>query len=378
MLRTAHCIHSIGCNGKVRGRGLCSLHYNREARAGRIYNYSARIFPIGSICVHTRKTANGRKSIRRTIKVASNKWCLYAKWLWEQTNGPVPPGMRVAHKDGDTMNDAPDNLILATADDILAMAQIKNPRAFDRGHILAGKTSIEAHHWRSIGFRMRNWVKRMFYPVDFEKRRIWNLPFIIKHDLYAKFVRMPRKRSPNVALSPVIGFPTLTLTEACVAACLSTNHVRTAQLAPAVTALRAKYGLEPFSNVVLWTAIGTLRQKGFIQPLGRARYALSEKGEAARQPPCPVIAVPGHELRDNPRFADFTRCDEKGRPVERAKAGTEAARLLEAMSRYGDGKDCHGPCAGCGDDATTWRRRGLCNTCWCRAKGKTPNGRVAS
>ena len=53
----------------------------------------------------------------RAIKVLDAQgrpyWRPYAVHLWESHHGPVPPGRRVLHEDGDTLHDDPANLVSA-------------------------------------------------------------------------------------------------------------------------------------------------------------------------------------------------------------------------------------------------------------------------
>lgn len=72
--------------------------------------------PVGTIEIRGHKK-RGYQS--RWIKVSglrqgSHRWIEYSKYIWMQNNGPIPEGMIIAHADGDTLNDSPDNLILIT------------------------------------------------------------------------------------------------------------------------------------------------------------------------------------------------------------------------------------------------------------------------
>ena len=105
--------------------GLRGLHLSpaTEFQRGTIRAGAARRYkPIGSICVNIGRRRVGRGRIRRgkpvrKIKVKdcgrpNERWIPYARYLWEKEHGPVPPGYYVAHKDGDSMNDALENLVL--------------------------------------------------------------------------------------------------------------------------------------------------------------------------------------------------------------------------------------------------------------------------
>jgi len=65
--------------------------------------------PVGTIVI--RPESNG--TLTRRIKVADpNKWEQYARYLWKKTKGRgIPPGFIIYHLDGNSLNDAPENLI---------------------------------------------------------------------------------------------------------------------------------------------------------------------------------------------------------------------------------------------------------------------------
>lgn len=61
--------------------------------------------PVNSIVV--------RSEGRRWIKIAEpNNWIWYSNYLWEKTNGKVPKGMIIHHKDRDKLNDKIENFEL--------------------------------------------------------------------------------------------------------------------------------------------------------------------------------------------------------------------------------------------------------------------------
>lgn len=69
--------------------------------------------PIGTVRIRTRHKRGGVK--RAWVKVAEpNVWALRARVVWEQHNGPIPPGFGVHHKDENKLNDDPTNLELAS------------------------------------------------------------------------------------------------------------------------------------------------------------------------------------------------------------------------------------------------------------------------
>jgi hypothetical protein len=67
---------------------------------------------------------------RQWIKVEAGDgrfvWVPYARFLWEQQNGPVPPGYVVIHLDGDTMNDDPSNIAALSRREALQATKIRH------------------------------------------------------------------------------------------------------------------------------------------------------------------------------------------------------------------------------------------------------------
>lgn len=72
--------------------------------------------PLGTIT--TRRVGERHQ---RFVKVShhgrsSQRWRPYAAHWWATHRGPIPDGFQVYHRDGDSLNDAPDNLVLARED----------------------------------------------------------------------------------------------------------------------------------------------------------------------------------------------------------------------------------------------------------------------
>jgi hypothetical protein len=63
---------------------------------------------------------NGR--LQRRIKI-NGTFIPYSRWNYEQKVGPVPEGMLVFHRDGDSLNDTTENYILVKEENRIAMLQ---------------------------------------------------------------------------------------------------------------------------------------------------------------------------------------------------------------------------------------------------------------
>ena len=84
-----------------------------QFKKGSIRGNAARKYrPIGSITIRNDKSGNKYRYIKIRDDGPPQKRCVpLAKYRWEEVNGPVPKGMFVVHKDGDTLNDDPSNMV---------------------------------------------------------------------------------------------------------------------------------------------------------------------------------------------------------------------------------------------------------------------------
>jgi len=67
--------------------------------------------PVGTISLRTNEGKNSYKY----IKIAEpNKWVVYHRQIWQEANGPIPPGHVVIFKNGDQNDCRLENLDLIT------------------------------------------------------------------------------------------------------------------------------------------------------------------------------------------------------------------------------------------------------------------------
>jgi hypothetical protein len=59
------------------------------------------------------------------------RWRPLSRHWWETNVGPIPPGYQVFHRDGDSLNDSPDNLVLVR-ENRFALLFANNPAAAER------------------------------------------------------------------------------------------------------------------------------------------------------------------------------------------------------------------------------------------------------
>lgn len=80
-------------------------------------NIPKNYVPVGTITI-----ASGNKLIKISDTGEQwDRWKYLSRYIWEQHNGPIPEGMCVAFKDGDSLNCDISNLILMTRGEIATM-----------------------------------------------------------------------------------------------------------------------------------------------------------------------------------------------------------------------------------------------------------------
>lgn len=146
------------------------IHYQPGGRSvltrfkkGQLRGNAARKYrPVGTISIRhdkpirrlqIRKRKTGMPSWgkqRKWIKIKDDgrlqdRWIPYARYVWLQNKGPIPPGYFVAHKDGDQLNDEPDNLIFVNHRQALALQFARDPQLLQRLRIAASKASKARH-----------------------------------------------------------------------------------------------------------------------------------------------------------------------------------------------------------------------------------------
>lgn len=90
--------------------------------------------PIGTIRVWT-ENSRKRVYLRRVVKVSHHgpkwsRWRPCSHHVWQQEIGPIPEGFEIYHRNGDSLNDALDNLVLVREDRLKLL--LANPRTSRR------------------------------------------------------------------------------------------------------------------------------------------------------------------------------------------------------------------------------------------------------
>lgn len=272
-------------------------------------NYSRAPLPLGTCSL--RIYASGSKHWQ--IKVKSDgpphlRWKHYATWWWEQVRGPIPAGMRVTHKDGDTLNDDPANLILATPGDVIYIAHSTHPEMSRKGYETVSKVTAEMNRQRAVLRRARGYVSSMWYAVDIKRRIVYNVAYRRKYKVYRAWGVVPRHNTVGNFGAAILGWPDLPFTSACILTCLFPGSTTWDKLHVQFAELRKQLGWTSVIRARLYLYSTELRRLGLIGKISHGRFPatifITDKGRKLRQKPCPIVAVQGSELDRS-----FTKCD---------------------------------------------------------------------
>jgi hypothetical protein len=86
--------------------------------------------PKGTITIRTEKNSNQVRLIKVSGKSeGGHKWVPYARYLWEQEKGPIPPGMIIAHENGNSLDDRIENFVMVDRKGNIDLMRKNNPGA---------------------------------------------------------------------------------------------------------------------------------------------------------------------------------------------------------------------------------------------------------
>ena len=106
----------------------------------------AKYRPIGEIYIIAEKGGKPYRWIKLSDRGPwHSRRMPYARHVWQQQYGPIPPGFLVIHRDGDTLNDEPENLVLATRAENVAHQWATIPGHLRKFRRNAGKASKRRH-----------------------------------------------------------------------------------------------------------------------------------------------------------------------------------------------------------------------------------------
>ena len=149
-------------------------------------NYSRAPLPVGTIRMRER----ARGHVCRFIKVRDNgpkasRWIPLARHWWEKNRGRVPPGKRVCHLDGDSLNDDPSNYGLLTPGDVIFIQLERDPAMALRNRKRCRAGTARSNRERAFARRLRELLPSKWYAVDVAARVVVNVPHRKRWQVYA-------------------------------------------------------------------------------------------------------------------------------------------------------------------------------------------------
>ena len=87
---------------------------------------------LGTVLLRRDKRGNKRRYIK-VRDTGPKRYISLAQWIWEQANGPVPPGSIVVHKDGHSLGDRLGNLLCLTRAEHIERLKSKHGYRFRYG-----------------------------------------------------------------------------------------------------------------------------------------------------------------------------------------------------------------------------------------------------
>ena len=284
-----------------------------KARRRRKKDWCRDPLPVGSIRIRN-KNAN---SAVRLIKVRADgpkslRWMAYARWWWVTHRGPVPPGLRVCHLDGDTLNDDPSNYGLLSPGDVVYLAHERNP-AMSAANYAACRAATAAFNRETAAVRrVLTYLPTRWYPVDHARRLIGNQPRRQRWQVYRDCGLDASADNWRWCRSASLGWPGMPLICACVLHVLSERGpTRTRDLLQPVAELRRRNGWRPYEPLQagLRTAAHWLRKRGWVESkrIGGGSLHAATSGAAHGRVACtPLVPIRGRDL-SGPAYAGYRR-----------------------------------------------------------------------
>lgn len=261
-------------------------------------DWSREELPIGTVRIRK----HNARTYKRMIKIAPGKWITVARNWWLLNRGPIPEGMRVHHRDGDSLNDDHRNYELLSAGDVAFRAHQRDPEMSRRNYECLRKATALHNRERARVRRILDWLPSYWYPVDFAAREVVNEPQRTRAAVYSAYGVDVQDRVNGAGYVPtVLGYPGLPLNVAVLLAVLSGRWVTLDELRPPLDELyrRHRPGSRAIRAQTLNTATSLAHAKGLIERR-RVKTLVSRQYRRIAMPgvtPCPIVAVRGTQLK---------------------------------------------------------------------------------
>ena len=149
-------------------------------------NWSRDPAPLGTVRIRRSKSLDGARFIKVThLGPKSRRWKPLARHWWEKNKGPVPRGMRVAHLNGRTLDDRPENYGLMTGGQIAVLYRRVRPDVWKKMVERRAAATAEVNRLRGFVKRATSWLATHWYVVDPARRIVFNHPRGARHQALA-------------------------------------------------------------------------------------------------------------------------------------------------------------------------------------------------
>lgn len=283
------------------------------ARKRRRTQFDRSPAPIGTIRVRYSEGSKQDKQAR-VIKVRedgppSQRWMLYARWLWEQAHGPVTAGRRIAHLDGDMMNDDLSNLAALTPGQVAGLFHHRDPDGSADNYRKCREGTAAFNREQGRARRAAEYLPTQWYAVfpGMHQYQIWNAP----QRKRTTVLRACGLDHPwRVIRSAALGYPERDLLQACILVVLQDlggMAVGAKLVREAVNELRSFAGWARATPNAVASALSTLKGGGLLTG-PRTVYLLTGLHEIERERKTPIIVVRGSRLSGR-LFQAFRKMD---------------------------------------------------------------------
>lgn len=228
--------------------------------------------PVGTVRIHNRSNRPPSRMIKvRNDGPCRTRWMTWARWWWENNRGAIPPGRTIMHKNGDTLDDAPENLVLGATADRFYLWAARNPEESQKQHDRSRAGSARYNRERAQARRLLGQIQpSLWYLVDHDQRVITG-PFgkAMANAMESAGVRSQHGRPHNARtwISPCLGWPSLSAMDAVVLAALDDGSERTiTEIIAAGNAILEKlqYGRSMGCKESVYCSVVRLRRTGWV------------------------------------------------------------------------------------------------------------------
>jgi hypothetical protein len=297
-------------------------------------------FPIGTIRVRSCNNTMPARDIKyRDVPGATGRnWMRYARWWWINNRGPIPRGKVVLHLDGDSMNDAPENLALGTSADALYLLHERRPDLAAK-HVESMRRGTREHNQlRGRLARLARWFPFRWYGVDHTRRTIINVPCRTRNAVWlaAGFTISTPSNGRGVD-AQVLGWPGVDELGACILAALLDGPLATSAMRDRASEIRRSPGRAVPKCLTTWYSVqSTLGQAGMIVVERQGRrdglYRLTGEARRARRPWSDVRPYRGRDLERAGFTSEYARLSPDAPCRERITARDGMLELAKAIA----------------------------------------------